>query len=304
MQVGKAIAWDDLHLVLAIGRARALAGAARALGVNHSTVFRRLAAIEDRLGVRLFERQGGRYVPTVSGERMMAAGERIEDEALAAERAIAGHDLRVSGRLRVTASETLAYRMLICMIAAFRERHPAVQVDLVLDHRLLSLSRREADVALRARRPVESDLFGRKLADAAWGLYAAKSYLATRPKLRGPADYAAHAWIGWEDTAAPIRSVEWLARSVPEEAVVFRCNSLISQMMAAKAGMGIAPLPCYVGDAEAELERIGRPLPELSGELWIITHQDLRQTARVRTFIEMVGDAVAREKPRFEGRVG
>jgi DNA-binding transcriptional LysR family regulator len=302
MQNRKPIGWDDLRLVLAIGRARALSGAAMALGVNHSTVFRRLAAIEDRLGVRLFERHGGGYTPTASGERMMAAAERIDQEALAAEREIVGRDLRLSGRLRVTASETLAYRMLMRMIAAFRERHPDVQVDLVLDHRLLSLSRREADVALRARRPVESDLFGRKLADIAWGLYAARPYLARRAKPRGPADYAAHAWIGWEDSVSAIRSVDWLARTVPQDAVVFRCNSLINQMMAAKAAIGIAPLPCYLADPEPELERIGRPLPELGGELWIVTHQDLRQTARVRSFLELVGDAVAREKRSFEGR--
>jgi DNA-binding transcriptional LysR family regulator len=295
MQNGKTLVWDDLRLALAIARGRGLSGAARALGVNHSTVFRRLAGLEDGLGVRLFERQDGRYAPTPAGERIIAAAMRIEDEALAAERAIVGRDLRLSGRLRVTASETLAHRMLVRIIAAFHARNPAVQVELVLDHRLLSLSRREADVALRARRPVESDLFGRKLADVDWALYACAGYLAARGRPRGPADYAVHHWIGWEDTGAPIRSVEWLARSAPEDSVVFRCNSLVTQMMAARAGMGIAPLPCYIGDKETELERIGRPLPDLRGELWIVTHEDLRRSARVRAFLEFVGDAVMRE---------
>ena len=149
------------RLVLAVHRASSLTGAAKALGIDHSTAFRRLNALEARLGVRLFERlPGGSYDPTAAGERMAAAAERMEDEALALDRDIAGGDHRLSGRLRVTSSETLAYRELTRHLAIFQKAHPGIVVALAVDNRVLSLPRREADIALRPVRPNEGDLLG------------------------------------------------------------------------------------------------------------------------------------------------
>src|SRR3954468_2068801 len=165
--------WNDLKLVLAIHRAGTLGGGAAALGVNHSTAFRRLNALEARLGARLFERlPAGAYVPTSEGERFSATAERIEAETAALDRDVVGRDTRLTGSLRVTSSETLAYAVLTAELARFRELHPGIVVELVVDNRVLSLSRREADIALRVTRPKEPDLFGRKLADIAWTLYA------------------------------------------------------------------------------------------------------------------------------------
>ena len=142
--------WNEPQLVLAVHRAGSLTGAAKALGIDHSTAFRRLNAVETRLGVRLFERlPGGSYEATAAGERMAAAAERMEDEALALDRDIAGRDRRLSGALRVTSSETLAYRELTRHLALFRKQHPGIVVELAIDNRVLSLSRREADIALR-----------------------------------------------------------------------------------------------------------------------------------------------------------
>lgn len=170
--------WNDLRLVLAIVRAGSLTSAAKALGVNHSTTFRRLGALEERLGVRLFERlPAGLYAPTSAGERMAATAERVETETAALDRDLLGADLRLSGRLRVTCSETLAYALLTPCVADFRAAQPGIVLDLVIDNRVLSLSRREADVALRVARPKEPDLHGRKLADLAWALYATPDLL-------------------------------------------------------------------------------------------------------------------------------
>src|SRR6185436_10398436 len=153
--------WNEPQLVLAVHRASSLTGAAKALDIDQSTAFRRLNALEARLGVRLFERlPGGAYQATPAGERMAAAAERMEDEALAIDRDIAGRDHRLSGRLRVTSSETLAYRKLTSHLATFRRTHPGIIVELVVDNRILNLSRREADVALRPMRPKEADLWG------------------------------------------------------------------------------------------------------------------------------------------------
>ena len=298
--------WNELRLVLAVARSGALGGAAKALGIDHSTVYRRLQAIEAKLAVPLFERvAGGIYLPTATGERLAAAGERMEDEALALARDLVGRDRRLEGRLRVTSSETLAYRLLTRHMAAFRAAYPGVTVELAIDNRVLSLSRREADVALRPMRPKEGDLWGRKLADVAWTVYGAAEYFAARPSPASPGELASHALIGWEEGASGIKAADWLAAIVPSSAIVYRTSSLVNQLVAARAGMGLAVLPCYLGDPEPQLRRaLPRPLPELSRELWIVTHADLKATARVRAFFEVVGDGIAADRSLIEGIAG
>lgn len=279
--------WNDLRLVLAIVRAGSLTSAAKALGVNHSTTFRRLGALEERLGVRLFERlPAGLYAPTSAGERMAATAERVETETAALDRDLLGADLRLSGRLRVTCSETLAYALLTPCVADFRAAQPGIVLDLVIDNRVLSLSRREADVALRVARPKEPDLHGRKLADLAWALYATPDLL----KRVGPvaADRLEDVpLIGWEEAVTGVNSADWLAREAPERAIVYRTNSVVNQMVAARSGIGVALLPCFLGDTQPALVRaVAEPLAEIGRELWIVTHADLRRTARVRAFMD------------------
>jgi DNA-binding transcriptional LysR family regulator len=296
--------WNEPQLVLAVQRASSLTGAAKALGIDHSTAFRRLNALEARLGVRLFERlPGGAYQATPAGERMAAAAGRMEEEALAIDRDIAGRDHRLSGRLRVTSSETLAYRKLTGHLATFRQTHPGIVVELVIDNRVLNLSRREADIALRPMRPKEGDLWGRKLADVAWTVYGAASCLARGGAISSPNDLGRHALIGWEETAGGIMAADWLNRMAPDDAFVYRTNSLVNQFTAAKAGIGLALLPCYLGDEDEGLVRaLSDPVPDLVGELWLVTHADLKRTARVRAFFDIVGEGLARERDLFGGQ--
>lgn len=297
--------WNDHRLALAIARAGTLAGAAKALGVDHSTVFRRLAALEARLGLALFERApGGAYTPTEAGARAAAAAERMEDEALGLARDLAGLDRRLSGRLRVTCSETLAFRLLTPWVARFRLAYPGVVVSLTVDSRVLDLGRREADVAIRVARPREGELWGRKLADVAWTAYGARDLLAAAPPLAGPADLARHKLIGWEEGAAPgVNAAAWLEAAAPAEAVVYRTGSLVNQFVAARAGIGLALLPCYLGDPEPGLARaLPEPVPELAREMWVVTHADLRRTARVRAFFDAVAAGVVADRALIEGR--
>lgn len=297
--------WNDLRFVLAVARAGALTAAAKALSIDHSTAFRRLNALEERLGLRLFERlPGGIYEPTTGGERMAAAAERMEEEALAIGRDLAGCDHRLSGRLRVTCSETLAYRLMTGHIAAFRQAQPGITVELMIDNRVLSLSRREADIALRPVRPREPELWGRKLADVAWAIYG-KRNSARGPKdlAREPEDLSSYPLIGWNETAGEIAAASWLSRAAPGAAFVFRTNSLVNQLIAAKAGMGLALLPCYLADPESQLIRfLSEPIREMAGELWIVTHADIKGTARVRAFFDLVGNGLAAERDLFEGK--
>ncbi|WP_457488040.1 LysR family transcriptional regulator [Tardiphaga sp. P5_C10] len=296
--------WNELRLALAIQRAGSLTAAAITLGVDHSTAFRRLKALEDKLGVRLFERlPGGAYQATEAGARMAAGAERMEDEALALDRDISGRDHRLSGRLTVTSSETLAYSRLTPLLATFQQAHPRIVVELVIDNRVLSLSRREADIALRPIRPKEGDLWGRRLSAIAWGLYAAPAYLeAIGGPLSNPSEIDRHSLIGWEETTSGIGAADWLSRAAPSNAFVYRTNSLVNQLVAAKAGIGLALMPCYLADHDTGVARaLSEPLKELEGELWIVTHADLKNTARVRAFFDLVGEGLIRERSLFEG---
>lgn len=295
--------WNDLRLVLAIVRAGSLTSAAKALGVNHSTTFRRLGALEERLGVRLFERlPAGLYAPTSAGECMAATAERVETETAALDRDLLGADLRLSGRLRVTCSETLAYALLTPCVADFRVAQPGIVLDLVIDNRVLSLSRREADVALRVARPKEPDLHGRKLADLAWALYATPDLL----KRVGPvaADRLEDVpVIGWEEAVTGVNSADWLAREAPERAIVYRTNSVVNQMVAARSGIGVALLPCFLGDTQPALVRaVAEPLAEIGRELWIVTHADLRRTARVRAFMDSAASFLTARRDLLAGQ--
>ena len=219
-------------------------------------------------------------------------------------RDIAGRDRRLSGPLRVTSSETLAYRELTRHLALFRKQHPGIVVELAIDNRVLSLSRREADIALRPIRPKEGDLWGRKLADVAWAVYGARDCVdSTDGVLAALDELGRHGVIGWEETAIGIRAADWLNRQVATESFVYPTNSLVNQMVAARAGIGLALLPCYLGDRDPGLTRaLADPVSDLAGELWIVTHHDLKATARVRAFFDIVGEAIASERGLFDGQ--
>lgn len=295
--------WNDLKLVLAIRRAGTLGGGAAALGVDHSTVFRRLNALEERLGTRLFERlPGGVYAPTPEGERFSATAERVEAETLALSRDVAGNDTRLTGALRITSSETLAYAVLTEQLARFRAAHPGIVVELMVDNRVLSLSRREADVALRVSRPKEPDLFGRKLAEIGWTIYATPERLAATGPAAGLAVLDGGEFIGWGAEVGGIAAADWLGDRVAPDRIVYRASSLINQLTAARLGIGLVLLPCYLGDREPSLVRaVPAPIAELTRELWIVTHTDLRRTARVRAFFDIVGEGLAAQQALFRG---
>lgn len=295
--------WNDMKLVLAIARAETLSGGATALGINHSTAFRRLNALEEKIGARLFERlPGGIYHATSEGERVATTAERVETEADALSRDVLGRDARLTGALRVTSSETLAYSVLTTQLARFRQAHPGIVVELVVDNRVLSLSRREADIALRVTRPKEPDLHGRKLADIAWTIYGTPELVAAHGQIAVDDQLVDRDFVGWGAEVTGIAAADWLAERVEPRQVVYRANSLINQFTAAKAGIGFVVLPCYLGDPEPGLVRaLAPPADALTRELWIVTHADLRKTARVRAFFEIVGDGLASQGALFAG---
>jgi DNA-binding transcriptional LysR family regulator len=295
--------WNDLKLVLAIARAGRLGGGAAALAVNHSTAFRRLNAIEEKLGVRLFDRlPGGIYAATKEGDRFAATAEHIETEVMTLDREVLGSDARPKGTIRVTAPEPLSHSLLAAHLAQFRQAYPGIVVELIADDRVLGLSRREADIALRDS-PRDPALFGRRLVDVAWALYASVDRVQQEGLLSGPSGLGRRDIISW-GTESRIASAEWLRNHVPEERVVYRSSSITNQLAAARAGMGIALLPCYLGDGAPGLTRAAaHPIDDLTRELWIVTHADLRKTARIRAFLDTVGNSLAAQQALFSGNL-
>ena len=290
----------DLPLILALSREKTLAGAAEKLDVDLSTVFRRLNALEKRLSVRLFDRSPRGYQLTSAGERAAAGAERVETELLALDRDISGRDQQLSGVLRVTASETLSHAVLPRLFAEFHALHPRIQLVLSIDNRMLDLGRREADIALRVRRPTDPALFGRRLTGVSWALYGGPRTANLRRE-GGAFNFARHSVIGWEEPARIVAG-DWIAAHVPSDRIFYRSNSLVNQLMAVRAGIGIALLPCYLADPDDGLRRISGVLTDLASELWIVTHQDLRNTARIRAFLSVIGDAIVAARRGFEGQ--
>ena len=293
--------WNDLKLVLAIARGRSLGKGATLLAINHSTAFRNLNALETKIGARLFERlPGGVYAPTAVGEQVARTAERMETEANALDREVTGSDARLVGTLRVTASETLAYSVLTRQLSVFRDLHPGITVEMLIDNRVFDLSRREADVALRVARPKEPDLFGKKLASIGWTIYGARRFAEHAGA--GLDALRELPFVGWSENVSGVAAADWLAAHIGTRQIVYRANSLINQFCAAREGMGLVVLPCYLADGEPKLMRmLPQPVAELERELWIVTHEDLKNTARIRAFLDVVGSGLAEQKALFAG---
>ncbi len=292
--------WNDLRTVLAVSRARGASEAAGALGVHPSTVFRRLNALEASLGARLFDRLPEGYAPTPAGEEICALAERMEADVAALDRRLAGRDLRPSGTVRVTTTDTLV-GLLTPHFAAFRRAHPEIALHVVVANRFFDLTRHDADVAIRPTNDPPDNLVGRRLATIATAIYAAADYLAAHPDTDDP---GRHDWIVPDESLAHLAAARWLRRTLPRAGNGYRVNTLMAALEAAKAGLGLAALPCYLADGAPSLSCVRPPLAELDSALWILTHQDLRHVARVRAFLDAMADGLAREKRLLAGNRG
>lgn len=287
--------WDDLRLFLAVARAGSLSGAARVLGVTHSTVFRRIGAFEQRLGVRLFDRLPGGYVLTAAGEEMRDSVLRIEEEIAALALKVTGQDQRPSGMIRITATDMLAVGVLPRHIAAFRAGWPGIEIEMIVSDTVLDLTRREADVAIRVGDPVQETLVGRRVGRLAFAVYAGGGLRA-----KGLDDPEQSDWVGYGSAHGPLS--RGLGRWWPGMRQVYRTNSINAAHAAARAGIGLAALPCAIADRDPELVRAAR-LPEDFGlDLWLLIHEDLRNTARIRMFMDFIAAALAADADLLEGR--
>lgn len=302
--------WDDLRFFLAVAGAGSLSGAGQQLGVNTTTVLRRVASLEDDLGARLFERERTGYRLTAAGEKLVEALEPVDRRLSALPRDFAANGEGNDGTVCLAASDVLASYIIAPGLMAFRDAHPGLELELVSEQRSSGVGGaprignplKDVDVALRAARPTQGDMLMRKVGDMAYGLYASHGYLEARGTPVQMADLAGHDVIGFPHAEMPLGPVWWLSRAEKPARVAFRSSSVAARAEAARQGMGLTALPCIVGDQDGEITRVFGP--DLLGalELWLMARNDLAQLAHVRAVMEYLVEAVKRHRGRLEGR--
>lgn len=292
------IDWDDLRVFLAVHRAGTLRGAARTLGINHATVTRRLAQIEGALGSDLFERRPDGLVASQAGEDLLAAAERVEGELLAVQRRIVGRDDSPRGVVRLSVPPAMLRSFLARELVAFARANPGIELDVDASHSYSDLARREADVALRMADAVAEDVVALRVIRYRKAVYASPAHLGAAAG--GMLDPVRHNWIGWgEDLPHPT----WTRDTpFPDLPVRHRLFSNILQLEAAKEGLGLALLPCFLGDPEPGVIRVPGTATLDGKSIWLLYHPDLRRSARVRTLIDFLAPAIQRNRGLIEGR--
>jgi DNA-binding transcriptional LysR family regulator len=274
--------WSDLRYVLTIARAGTLAAAARRLGVNQTTAARRLAAAEAALEARLFERRDGVLHPTKAGEAAIARAAQVEQEVAALERGIGGADATVAGTVRVTAVPILANRLLIPAAARLLARHPRLRIELIAEPRNLSLTRREADIALRLARPETGAALARRIGRLDYAVYGPQ-----RRKGDGLP------WITYEEGLSHLPQARFIAATArAEETAPLLLNDAEAIVQAVRAGVGKSLLPCFVGENEPGFKRLSSVV--LARDIWLMVHRDLRAQARIAAVIDWLVELMPR----------
>ncbi len=279
------LTWDEMCLVHAITNVGTLSGAARSLEVSHPTAFRRLNKLEKKMGVRFFDRARVGYTATAAAEEVSALVQRLMNDVLAVERCISGQDLRPSGTLRITTTDTLLFGWLLPSLQEFRILYPEIKLELVVSNAVFSLSKREADIAVRPTEKPDGNLLGRKIGTISQAVYMAKKLINTVDKYEAVDSFD---WIGPDESMSYPVFDRWLE----EEGLVERCrirvNTVYGMLSAAKAGLGLVVLPCYLGENDKQLIRVSKEISSMAVDLWILTHPDLRKTERIRVFLDHV----------------
>lgn len=294
--------WDDLKHLLAVAKHGSTLAAGRALGVDQSTVQRRLTELERRLGQALVQRQPSGYRLTEFGQALLPHAERVEQAVAVFEQQVATATAEVAGILRVTCPEPIVLRITQSpLLDRFRALHPSLQVHFVMSDKYVDLAQGEADVALRSGDTDDGDLVGRKIGDSIWAVYASRTYIERHGRPQRLEDLAQHALVGFDDTMAKHRIAAWLRRVAPNAVLAARSNSVLGLVYSAKAGVGVAPLPIALGDAEPDLVQVIEPVPELSRIWRILTTRELRQTPRVRAFFDFIVSETETLRPIITG---
>lgn len=291
--------WDDIRYFLAIYRSGSSNGAARGLGVQHTTVGRRLTALEEALGTHLFIRTPEGLSPTAAAMEILPLAEDAERSFLAIARQVGSSDSRIEGQVRLTTSDAFS-TYIVRQLAKLRQRNPALTVEILGGNSVLDLTRGEADLAIRMVPTTQPELICRKVGVAGWSLYASDDYLKRRGRPNSPTDLSGHDVIGFDESLAGSPGALWLSRHATGTHTPLKGNSIGAVVNAAIVGIGLAVVPCYIASPEAALCRV---TPEVlsSRDIWLVFHPDGARIARIRTVIDFIAEVIGADAALFAG---
>lgn len=288
--------WDDFKFVLVVARSGAALSASYGLKVNQTTVTRRISRIEGVLGAPLFARHQNGYTLTEAGRRVAEAAEAIERQVRAIESEVAARKRLVTGLVRFTCPETIGNKLVAPWLPDFRRLHPEVRIEVINTDAMLDLGTGEADVAVRIGvEPTGAGIVARRLPDRLWTAYCSRSYAREHGMPTVPEDMRNHALVGLEGAMARLPSSLWFEALVGPERIPLRCNSLSNLVQTVRAGLGIAMVPCSIGETEPELIRCLPPVPALNAQTWLIVRGDVRSAPHVRAFVDFLAARMADE---------
>jgi len=288
--------WDDLKIFLAVHRSPSIRAAADHLGVSHSTVSRRLQALEQALGARLFLRHAEGFAATETAQDLIAYAERIESDVLRMQADLLGRDTRLAGRLRVTMPPIVAQHLMMPILAEFTAHYPAIELEVASGYGFTDLDRQHADVAIRFQQNPDAHLVGRRLPEVAYSVYATPAYIASH-RFHGPGADAV--WIIWSHAD---RASAWFRGTpLPDCPTGPVIPDPLDQTAAARAGMGMVYVPCFVGDRDGDLRRVPGVGVMRDRPGWILSHPDTRTSQRVRVCVTFLAEALARHRALLAG---
>lgn len=286
--------WDTLRVFLAAHRAGSFRAASDVLKSGHATVRRAIERLEDALQTRVFERSGTGLRLTSAGELLLAHAEQIERQTLEMERQLYGQDNIPRGRITVSIPPSFAGAFFAPILAGFAKEYPEIDVDVIATNAISDLERHEADISIRAAHSVDDNVVGRRLVDYTAAAFASPDYLATVGPVQ-PGDGGNAEWLGWGDDGSWIKTTPF--PNAPQRHSLFE---VFMQIEAAANGVGMIWIPAFLGDADERIVRIPKADPEKDRSLWLLLHSDLRDTARVRAFVDYFADAIASNRGRFQ----
>jgi len=281
--------WNDIRVFLAVAETGSTLAASRRLGVSQSTVSRRVAAMEEATGIELFDKRRTGYALTDSGRELVELARTTEAAMRAFEHGVAAHQRGLTGTVRLATNEAFADRLLDRAVAAFREEYPAIQVEIVASPRRADLAKGEADVALRAGpRPSEPDLVGRRIADDTWSVYCSRDYADAHGIPRSAADLENHRFIGVPVSAPATPMLRWIEEHVPTDAIFLRRDSIEGLYSSIANATGVSLMSDFIAAANPNLVNCFSPDLGTVAEIWLLTHERLRNVPRVRALMDFL----------------
>ena len=288
--------WDNLRFFLELARTGTLVGAARRLGVDHTTVARRIQALEQQLGGPLFSREADGHRLTEAGRRLQPQVEAMESAFRSVERAVPASQEGLSGLVRIGATEGFGTVVLAPQLALFAQRHPRLVIDLLAMPRLVHLSRREADIVISLERPARGPVVVTRLSDYVLRLYASRPYLAGRGAIRSREDLRGHTFISYVDDLLFSKELQYLDELYKPEAFALRSTSILAQHQAARAGAGIAVLPSFIAEPDPELVRVLPGEANFTRTFWMSVPAETRHLARMKAVWDFLRETVERQR--------